>query len=295
MSGDDALFSRPQFGGLSRAIVTGGSGFVGRHLVGYLRAAGISVVAPARKPGFEPLRNALPMDGVDHVFHLAARTGVVAAWEDPVGFFDVNALGTVRILDQCRSHGCSMTYVSAYVYGAPSGLPIAETDPATPDNPYAWSKIAAEAACRFFFREYGVRVTILRPFNIYGPGQSERFLLPRVIKQIKDSNSPEIVVADLWPRRDYVFIDDVIDAIVASLATAPGSLYNVGSGVSYSVEDAIKLALRVAGVDKPYRVVPGAARRSEIEDTVADITRLHADSGWLPRVSLESGLRLMIE
>jgi nucleoside-diphosphate-sugar epimerase len=272
---------------MRRVVVTGATGFVGRHLVGYLEAAGISVITPGRE------RAALPLDGVDHVFHLAARTGVADSWEDPAGFYEANALGTARLLDQCRSHRCSMTYVSGYVYGSPAHLPIAETDPVAPDNPYAWSKLAAEDACGFFFREFGIPVTILRPFNIYGAGQSERFLLPHIVAQVKNPNCSEVIVADLAPRRDYVFIDDVIDAIAASLAM-PGALYNIGSGVSYSVEETIRLALAVAGTDKGYRA-SGASRRNEIPDTVADISRLHADSGWSPRVSLERGLRIMLE
>ena len=213
---------------LRRVVVTGGTGFLGRHLVERLRAARIAVVTPGREQGFDLQRDDLPLNEVDHVFHLAARTGVVDAWNDPVGFFHTNTHGTVRVLDQCRRHGCSLTYISAYVYGQPQRLPIAEDDPVVANNPYAFSKSMAEETCRFFLKNFGVPVTILRPFNVYGPGQSDRFLLPSIAAQVVDRNCQEIVVKDLAPRRDYIFVSDAIDAILVSLATTPGSLFNIG-------------------------------------------------------------------
>ena len=280
---------------LRRVLVTGGTGFLGRHLVERLRAARIAVVTPSRAEGFDLQRDDLPLNDVDHVFHLAARTGVVDAWDDPVGFFQTNTHGTVRVLDQCRRHGCSLTYISAYVYGQPQRLPIAESDPVAANNPYAFSKSLAEEACRFFFRNFDLPVTILRPFNIYGPGQSEQFLLTRIASQAIDRNCQEIVVRDLAPRRDYIFISDAIDAILASLETKSGSLFNIGSGISYSVADAIRTVCRLAGVTKPSRAIVGATRPNEINDVVADITALRAETGWMPRVSFDEGLRKLIE
>ena len=280
---------------LHRVLVTGGTGFLGRHLVQRLRAAKIGVVTPNRAQGFDLQRDDLPLNEVDHVFHLAARTGVVEAWHDPVGFFHTNTHGTVRVLDQCRRHGCSLTYVSAYVYGQPQRLPIAETDPVAANNPYAFSKSMAEEACRFFFKNFGLPVTILRPFNVYGPGQGEQFLLTRIAVQAVDRNCQEIVVRDLAPRRDYIFISDAIDAILASLETKSGSLFNIGSGISYSVADAIRTVCRLAGVTKPSRAIVGATRPNEINDVVADITALRAETGWMPRVSFDEGLRQLIE
>lgn len=280
---------------LRRVLVTGGTGFLGRHLVERLRAARIAVVTPSREQGFGLQRDNLPLNEVDHVFHLAARTGVVDAWDDPVGFFYTNTHGTVRVLDQCRRHGCSLTYISAYVYGQPQRLPIAEADPVVANNPYAFSKSMAEGACRFFSKNFGVPVTILRPFNVYGPGQSDRFLLPRIAAQVVDRNCHEIVVSDLAPRRDYIFVSDAIDAILVSLATTPGSLFNIGSGTSHSVADAIRTVCRIAGVTKPYRAIVTATRPNEIDDVVADISALRAQTGWIPRVSFDEGLRKLIE
>jgi nucleoside-diphosphate-sugar epimerase len=280
---------------LRRVIVTGATGFLGRHLARHLRSAGTEVLTLSRTLGFDLLTDELPMRGVNHVFHLAAQTGVVEAWDNPAEFFNINTQGTVRVLDQCRRHTCSLTYLSAYVYGPPLRLPTTESDPVRADNPYAFSKFMAEEACRFFHTTFDVPITILRPFNIYGPGQSERFLIPRIVAQIADADCQEIAVMDLAPRRDYLFVSDAVAAIVASLTSPPGSLFNIGSGMSYSVEEVIKIACRSAGVVKPYRATAGVVRRNEIDDVVADISALQGETGWLPRISLGEGLRRLFE
>jgi nucleoside-diphosphate-sugar epimerase len=260
-----------------------------------LEAAGIEVVAPRRDAGGDILRDELPLAGIDHVFHLAGRTGVPDAWADPAGFFLTNAAGTVRLLDQCRRHGASLTYVSAYVYGRPLRLPTAETDPVAADNPYAFSKSVAEQACRFFAAHFAVPATILRPFNIYGPGQSRRFLVPHIAAQVADPDCAEILVADLAPRRDYVFVSDAVDAILASLAAPAGSLFNIGSGASHSVEEVIRTACEAAGVQKPYRATSAERRINELDDVVADVSALRRTTGWSPLVPLAAGLKQVIE
>src|SRR5438270_91180 len=148
-------------------LVTGASGFIGRALAARLEQTGQSVVRVSRAHGFDILRDGLPLDGVRHVFHLAARTGVAESWDEPVAYFDANALGTARVLEQCRRHGCGMTFLSAYVYGPPQRLPIAETEPVEPNNPYALSKSIGEQLCAFYSRFYGLPVVALRAFNVY--------------------------------------------------------------------------------------------------------------------------------
>jgi nucleoside-diphosphate-sugar epimerase len=109
-------------------LVTGASGFIGRHLVARLDQLGKRVVRVSRQDGFDILRDKLPVQGVDHVFHLAARTGVPEAWRSTLDYLDTNVLGTARMLEQCRDQ-CSVTFVSGYVYGNPRRLPISEIDP----------------------------------------------------------------------------------------------------------------------------------------------------------------------
>lgn len=278
---------------MNRVLVTGGSGFIGRRLVAALRRRGTAVLAPTRAE-WDLARGDLPAFEVDHVFHLAGASGVPASWEDPLGFHRVNAGGTATVAEFCRRRRCSLSYVSAYCYGIPERLPIGETHPVRPNNPYAFTKLQGEEACRFYHDYFGLPVTIVRPFNVYGPGQRDDFVLSRIVRQALDAAVTAIEVQDLAPRRDYVFVDDVVEALLRTAAVPGDALFNVGSGVSHSVEEAIHAVLEASGVPKPYRSLQ-ASRREEIADVVADIGRIEAAVGWKPRVSFREGVRRLVE
>ena len=276
-----------------RVLVTWASGFLGRHLVASIQRQGVEVVGASRSTGFDVSTGSLPLGDVDYVFHLAAMTGVPASWNDPVGFHQVNAHGTVRVLEQCRQAGLALTYVSAYVYGRPQALPIPEQAPVQANNPYAYSKFAAEEACRFYAAHCDVDVAVLRPFNIYGPGQDARFLIPSIIEQAMDPARLCIELQDLAPRRDYVYVDDVVAAIEAVACSGINGTFNVGSGESHSVADIVAIVRDVVGTDKP--VVSAERRRpNEIDDVRADISAIEAAVGWRPTVTIEEGLRRIV-
>lgn len=276
----------------AKVLVTGANGFLGTALVDRLRSLQVEVVTPLRADGFELMRDGLDLEGVQHVYHLAARTFVPASWEDPEGYYAINAQGVVKVLEQCRKAGCPVTYVSGFVYGNPSKQPIAESDPVRPNNPYAFSKFAGEQACRFYSEVFGHRVNIVRPFNIYGPGQPAHFLLPIIVDQVVRPDISEVVVRDLTPRRDYVHIDDVVGGILAASSSPASSTYNIGSGVSLSVREVIEAACRAAGVSKPARSTE-EIRANEIADTIADITALKG-TGWRPAISFDKGIATMV-
>jgi nucleoside-diphosphate-sugar epimerase len=259
-----------------------------------LEAAGLLVTALSHSGGFDMLCDELPLAGADHVYHLAGLTYVPNAWSEPAQFHLVNAHGTARVLDQCRHSGVPVTYVSAYVYGSPTQLPISESMPARPNNPYAFSKLQGENACRFFAQEYGVRVAVLRLFNVYGPGQNGSFLIPTISRQVLDPGIDEIVVADLTPRRDFVHVEDVVDALLLAPGFDAGATYNVGCGNSWSVGDVIETCLRAAGKSKRVRD-RGERRPNEILDVVADISAISSASGWRPKTSFERGIRSVID
>lgn len=276
-----------------RVLITGATGFLGRHLGAALTAAGVEVLGVSRATGHDILRDALPLEGVDHVFHLAAATGVPAAWADPPDVLLTNSHGTIRVLDQCRRVGCPMSFASTYVYGKPDRLPVAESAPIHPSNPYSLSKVLAEEACRAFSGMYGLPVSVLRVFNIYGPGQDERFLVPLILRQAMDRALPEVVVQDLVPRRDYVHVADVVRAFLATTRLSGFAVFNVGSGVSHSVAEVIALACAAAGAPKPARQT-GAVRPADVPDTIADIGAIRAALGWAPRITLAEGLQGMV-
>ena len=273
-------------------LVIGANGFIGSHLVPALRAAGYLVFTHSTRHG--DIRNCtLDFEGIGHVFHLAARTFVPDSWSDPLSFYEVNVLGTVNVLEFCRSHGASLTLVSSYVYGPPARLPISEDEPLRAFNPYSHTKILAEETGLYYQRQFAIPVTIIRPFNVYGPGQDRRFLIPSILWQAIDPGQAAIEVADLNPRRDYIFIADLIDLLVRTAFRREGGVFNAGSGSSWAVGDVIALVNGFLPTPKPVRV-EGLARPEEVADVVADISRARREFGWEPRVPLPDGLRLTL-
>ena len=274
---------------MARILVTGGSGFIGRRLCAALRSRDDEVWAPPHQELHGKLKAAPKLD---KIFHLAARTFVPDSWKEPAAFYRANVLGTLDLLEFCRSTSAPLVYVSGYCYGIAERQPIPETAPLRPNNPYAFSKVAAEAACRFFASSFAVPIAIVRPFNVYGPGQRRQFLIPHLIAQALDPAEPEIVVDDPRPRRDFVHVDDLVDALCAVPVTPDANIYNVGSGRSHSVGEVAELVAQASGTAKPI-VARGPGRAEEISDAVADISAIRR-LGWEPRIGLADGLRALV-
>lgn len=270
-------------------LVTGANGFIGTHLVRALRAVGHAVSTHSTREG--NITNCpLNFEDVGHVFHLAGKTFVPDSWSTPLGFYAVNVLGTVNVLEFCRAGGASLTLMSSYVYGRPERLPISENDSLQPFNPYSHTKILAEETGRYYQQQFGVPVTIVRAFNIYGPGQDRRFLIPTVLAQAIDPQASTIVVTDLRPRRDYVFIDDLISLLLCTVFRKKGGTFNAGSGSSWAVEDIIAIVNQLLPAPKAIRL-EGRLRQEEVLDVIADISRARREFGWDPRVTLRDGIR----
>lgn len=273
-------------------LVTGATGFIGQHLVAALTTAGASVRTHSRQHG-DIASMPLEFEDVRHVFHLAARTFVPDSWKMPREFYETNVLGTVNVLEFCRRTKAALTFLSSYVYGAPQTLPIAETHPLQAYNPYSHTKIVAEDAVRFYAKTFGVTATIVRPFNVYGPGQSEPFLIPGVIRKVLDPTLEATTVTDLRPRRDYIFIADLVALLMRTREVAGGGTYNAGSGDSYSVQTIVETVGKVTGIHKPIRSTE-QRRENEILDVVADMTHATSALQWQPTTTLRDGLRQTI-
>jgi nucleoside-diphosphate-sugar epimerase len=274
-------------------LVTGSDGFIGSLLVLKLKSKGYNVVEWDEKNGDISI-TPIELKEINHVFHLAAQTFVPRSWDEPYSFYKSNTLGTVNVLEFCKNNGISLTHISAYVYGAPNSLPIDESHELKPSNPYMHSKILAESVCKFYSENFDVKVNIIRPFNIYGPGQSDRFLIPEIILQTL-SKSEEIKVQDLSPKRDFVYIDDLIDAIILSLNTEGNyNVLNIGSGESFSVKEIIDLIQKIANTHKTV-ISNDNVRKNEIPDVVADISFAKEKLNWSPKFNLEDGLKKLVE
>ena len=232
-------------------------------------------------------------DKFQHVIHLAGKTFVPESWKNPDAFYRINLMGTVNVLEFCRKSGSGLTYISSYLYGSPEYLPVDENHPVKSYNPYSHSKLLADNTCQFYALNFKLGVSILRPFNAFGPEQPAHFIIPEIILKVKDPEVKEVEVMDLRPKRDYVFIDDLVDAIFRTISGEPG-IYNVGSGNSVSVENLIRMVMKHTGIIKPYRS-KNVERPNEIFDLYAGIEKIRATLGWEPKVSFEEGLRKCID
>lgn len=275
------------------AIITGAGGFVGRALSRRLQGDGYEILALTRDHG--DVADAAfwaKLPAARAVVHLAGRSYVPESWRMPSRFLETNVIGTQHALDWCRQHNARMIFASAYIYGIPARLPISETDPVNPNNPYALSKHIAEQCCEFAVRNHGLDVTILRIFNVFGHGQRDEFLMPTLIRQLENK---EIHVMDLAPRRDYVYLADVVEAFARALGGPKGfQLFNVGSGKSYSVAEIVAALQDAAGTCLP--VISAAQQRpQEIPDVRADIGLIDRELGWKPVFDLVGGLKDMLE
>ncbi|MBU2699167.1 nucleoside-diphosphate-sugar epimerase [Sporomusaceae bacterium BoRhaA] len=280
---------------MTKVFVTGATGFIGQALIKKMISLGYEVQGCSTQNGDIACRQTLEnydFSDVSQIFHLAAKTFVPNSWVNPAEFYRVNVQGTNEVLDICRKNRIGLTYISAYIYGNPLCLPISEDCSITPNNPYGHSKYLAEQLCRFYSENFGVSVKIIRPFNVYGSGQTENFLVPTLIKQALLND--EIKVKNLVPKRDYVYIDDVVSAIIsASQLSKLFGIYNIGSGYSVSVQEIIDRVQHILGSNKPV-VSENEIRINEINDVVADISLAMSELHWTPLCSLDKGLTKMV-
>jgi UDP-glucose 4-epimerase len=276
-----------------RILVTGSSGFVGKNLVDELKKEDVEIVTLTDHDGRridirDQQRVKRIIRNIDIVYHLAAVTYVPFTFENPGETYEVNVLGTLNILELCRlCNAEKIVFASSYVYGQPQYTPIDEEHPLQPANPYARSKILGEALCKAYNTNFGVKCIILRPFNIYGAGQNKNFLIPSIIAQLRYG---KIELKDPAPKRDFIYISDVIDAYVkAGEFNGDFDVFNIGYGKSYSVKEIVDKIVYLYGKDVKVKY-SGERRKNEIMDTVAEIKKAKEKLGWKPGVEIDKGL-----
>ena len=193
-------------------LVTGATGFLGRHVVRDLLRRGFKVEAKSRADGDVcDVETWKKFPATDCVIHLAGSTFVPDSWDDPSKFLQNNTLGTSLALDFCRNHKAKFVFFSTYMYSREAVMPVSEDSKLRPSNPYSLSKFFGENLCKFYSEHFGVKAVIFRPFNVYGLGQSEKFLIPSIIRQARLSDVIE--VQDTKPSRDYVYVEDLLAAL----------------------------------------------------------------------------------
>ncbi|MBU0686402.1 MAG: GDP-mannose 4,6-dehydratase [Candidatus Margulisbacteria bacterium] len=283
----------------NKILVTGSSGFIGKYFINKLKSENIEFVECDLALGTDilDLDAVLALPPVDTVVHLAANTNVQEAFKNPYGLYHDNILGTLNVLEYCRQKKVKrIVFSSSYVYGKPQYLPVDEKHPIEIDNPYGRSKLIGESLVSAFSKDNNMDAVILRNFNIFGAHQNSRFLIATILDQLF-SDAKEISLKDLSPKRDFIYIKDIIDAFFVScqLESLKGiNIFNLGIGQSYSVEEVLALVFKVSGVRKPV-VGLGVSRRNEIPDTVADIKQAKEQLGWQPSFTFEEGLKDMLK
>lgn len=301
-------------------VVTGAGGFIGSHLVERLLALGANVTAFVRynsrnHPGFldqlapqtqhirivpgdirdpEALRTAL--EGADAVFHLAALIGIPYSYVHPIEVFEVNAEGTLNVLVAARDARLSRVIIASTseVYGGALYTPIDEKHPKQPQSPYSASKISSDAMALSFHAAFQLPVVVVRPFNTYGPRQSDRAIIPTLISQAL--TQPEISVGNTTPTRDFTYVTDTVEGFLqlAACDAAVGQEINLGTGVEISIGDLTERVNAIVGRDLPIRTKDERVRpqSSEVNRLVSNNAKARELAGWRPCVALDEGIRL---
>lgn len=309
-----------------KVLVTGANGFVGRWLVPRLLGEGHEVVAlagpgPSAEPGAAFQRGGLtwrPLDlddsaslaegldpRADAVVHLAGMASVAESLSDSARAWQVNALGTVRLLEllaarRARGEGDPVVLLvsTGEVYGQ-GGAPHREEEAPAPVSPYAASKAAAELAGLEVWRRTGLRVIVARPFPHTGPGQSPRFVVPALVRRVRQARCDglaEIAVGNLAPVRDLLDVRDVVAAYGLLLERGvPGRIYNIASGTGVRLEDLLGRISALLGHPVRPRTDPALMRPADIPVLIGDATRLRSETGWCPAHTLDDTLRRMLD
>ena len=290
-----------------RVLVTGGCGFIGSHIVDRLTTSGHDVVviddlsAPQNDEFYfnesaayhcldlvkDDCRDSF--EDVAAVFHVAARSRIQPTIDSPASCFEVNVLGTQRVLDWSKDAGIEKIIYSSTssLYGRENQIPYSPNMPADCLNPYSLSKWMGELMCQLYTQLYDIDTVILRYFNVYGPREPLKGCYAPVVGLLKRQfakGEPMTIVGDGEQRRDFTYIDDVVAAnILALKKDTPGhKVYNIGTGKNYSINQIAEL---VGGTEAVIRSIP--LRPAEVRETLADIEETKMDLQWIPQYSLE--------
>ncbi len=305
-----------------RVLVTGGAGFIGNHLCERALKEGYEVICLDNfDPYYDPnlkrenvkpfLRNEkfklvegdiqdqrliqeVINQGIDYVFHYAAQAGVRVSVENPMKAHEVNATGTLNILRACLDSNVKkiINASSSSVYGEIAYLPFDEAHPNAPTSPYGVSKLMAEHYCRVFSQIYGLKVTSLRLFTVYGPRMRPDLAISIFVTRAL-KNEPIEIFGDGSKTRDFTYIDDAVEANLLAMKKGDGEAYNIGSGNRISVLELARMVIELTGSRSAINYTE--LQKGDAEHTWADISKAGEKLGWSPKTKLEQGLQRFIE
>lgn len=303
-------------------LVTGADGFIGSHLTEALVSRGANVTALALYNSFDAfgwldelshnirartktirgdLRDAAftrrIMARQDIVFHLAALIAIPHSYVAAQSYVETNIIGSLNVFEAAREHNVRRVVhtSTSEVYGTALTMPIPETHPLQGQSPYSASKIGADMMAEAYVRSFDLPIATIRPFNTFGPRQSERAIIPTVLRQALDPRVRAIRVGNTAPVRDFTYVDDTVEAFLTiglSDRIEYGRPYNAGSGTASTIAELISIVLELLNCEKPVERDPARERPpdSEVRALLADSTRFTSATGWRPRVDLREGL-----
>jgi nucleoside-diphosphate-sugar epimerase len=300
-----------------KALVTGAAGFIASHLSGQLLDRGAEVIgidcfadyyprpikeanleALRSRPGFSFIESTIQgadldrlLNGVTHVFHLAAQAGVRKSWGHDFQVYTTNNIEATQVLlEACVGKPLHrLVYASSSsVYGDAATIPMREDAVPRPLSPYGVTKLAAEHLCHLYSANHGVPATSVRYFTVYGPRQRPDMAFNRFLKAARRGD-PIAVFGDGGQTRDFTFVADAVaGTIAAGERGVPGRAYNLGGGSRVSLNEVLDIIGRVTG--QPLHIERGPAQKGDVRDTYADTSLARTDLGFQPTVSLADGL-----
>lgn len=278
----------------NKILITGNKGFIGNYLIRYFnKTENVVEIVNTEGIDFCDAAEVNNLPNVDVIVHLAARTFIPDSFIKSKDYYYNNIVSTLNILEKAKTDKAKVVFLSTYVYGAPIYLPVDENHPIQPMNPYTQSKVICEQLCEAYSRDFLIPVIVLRPFNIYGPGQSFNFFIPTILSQI---DKEVINLQDSKPKRDYIFINDLIDLIVLLLKQdfIGYEVYNVGTGVSYSVKEIVNIILDLSKSSAKVNFTD-TPRQGEVNDCYASVEKLFLKYQWNPKTPLIEGLKEVLK
>jgi nucleoside-diphosphate-sugar epimerase len=280
---------------MNTILVTGSNGFVGSYLSKALKSHHYKLIEIDYNSNTHDLCDWNLVKNIpqaDTIVHLAGKSYIPDSFENPLSFYNNNIISTLNILEKAKIEGSKVIFFSTYVYGVPKYLPIDEKHETDPQSPYTQSKLVCEELCKAYHRDFGVSVTVFRPFNIYGPGQKANFFIPTIISQIREKF---IYLNDSRPKRDFIYIDDVIDALLLSIKDRNNTfeIYNLGTEISSSVKEIVELIIKVSK-SKANVIFSEQTRKGEVLETLCDISKIRNNLNWHPTITIEQGLKLCV-